>query len=287
MFLFSLLAFVLFGCDSSDDNTNYATPTTPKLAKQILNVPYGDDPQQVMDVYLPKGRNALLTKVFVVVHGGGWYSGDKADMNFMVVYLKTNFPDYAIVNLNYRLGTLENIGYPRQLQDIQAAIAHLDNHTQEYDLSRQYGMIGFSAGAHLSMLYAYRYNTGGEVKAVCSMVGPSDFSDPSYNEHRALFSSGLPFFVGDDYPDYNSNPLLYNEISPVNYISLFSPKTILFYGIKDDLVPKSQGEIIRSKLNQFLVYNQYHEYDMGHTDCSPQQLEDIQDKMTSFFNLTF
>lgn len=253
----------------------------------MRDVSYGNDPEQVMDVYLPKGRNALLTKVFVLVHGGGWYSGDKTDLNFMVVYLKTNFPDYAIVNVNYRLGTREDIGYPKQVQDIQAAILHLGNHAQTYDLSRQYAMIGFSAGAHLSMLYAYRYNTGGEVRAVCSLVGPSDFSDPSYEQHRSLFSSGLPFFVGDDYPQYDSNPSLYNEISPVNYISLFSPKTILFYGSKDDLVPKSQGEIIRGKLNEFLVYNQYHEYDMGHVDCNPQQMQDIQDKMTQFFKLIF
>lgn len=286
MFLF-LLAFIFFGCDAADDTGSYATPTTPKLAKQMLNVTYGDDPGQVMDVYLPKDRNALLTKVFVLVHGGGWYSGDKTDLNFMVVYLKTHFPDCAIVNVNYRLGTRENIGYPKQVQDIQSAMAHLSNHTQEYDFSPQYAMIGFSAGGHLSMLYAYRYNPGGQVRAVCSMVGPTDFSDPSYNEHRALFSSGLPFFVGSDYPRYDSNPLLYNEISPVNYISLFSPKTILFYGTKDDLVPKSQGEIIRGKLNEFLVYNQYHEYDMGHVDCNPQQMQDIQGKMTDFFKLIF
>lgn len=286
MLAYSLLILFLFGCDSSDQTEDYTTPTTPKVAKQILNVPYGDDPEQVMDIYLPKGRNALLTKAFIIIHGGGWYSGDKTDMNFLVVYLKTNFPDYAIVNINYRLGTLESIGYPKQVQDVQAAVAHMNSHTATYDLSKQYAMIGFSAGAHLSMLYGYRYNTDLQVKAICSMVGPSDFSDPQYNEERSLFETGLPYFVGD-YPTYQSNPLLYNEISPSNYISLFSPKTILFYGTKDDLVPESQGDIIHNKLNQFLVYNQLYKYDMGHTDCTEAQLDDIKDKMTSFFKLTF
>lgn len=286
MLAISLFALLLFGCDSSDQKEDYTTPTTPKLAKQILNEHYGPDDEQVMDIYLPKGRNALLTKVFVIVHGGGWYSGDKADLNFIVVHLKTEFPDCAIINLNYRLGTLSSIGYPKQVQDIQAAIQHMNDRTQEYDVSRQYAMIGFSAGAHLSMLYAYRNDTSHQVKAVCSMVGPSDFSDPSYAEKRALFDTGLPFFVGD-YPNYESNPLLYNEVSPATYINLFSPKTLLIYGSKDDLVPASQGQILHNKLSQFLVYNEFYQFNMGHTDCTEQQMEEIKDKMTNFFNLAF
>jgi acetyl esterase/lipase len=284
MLVFSLFACLLFGCDS-DSATQTETPLSPELAKQMLDVSYGDDPEQKMDIYLPAGRMTDLTKVFLVVHGGGWKEGDKADLNFLVVYLKTNFPDHAIVNINYRLGTLENIGYPRQIQDLQAAIKHLNDNVKEYHLSKNYAMIGVSAGAHLSMLYSYRYNSARQVKAVCSLVGPADFSDPNY-EGNGLFASGLRYFVGD-YPSYSSNPAIYNEISPARYISLFSPQTILFYGTQDELVPQSQGEILHNKLNQFLVYNEYHEYDMGHIGWTVEQLNDMETKMTSFFTLHF
>ncbi|SCY04968.1 alpha/beta hydrolase [Flavobacterium caeni] len=284
MFLLTLIAALFLGCDS-DSDADTTTPMSPEFAKQILDVSYGDDPEQKMDIYLPAGRVANLTKVFLLVHGGGWKEGDKAELNFLVVYLKTNFPNHAIVNINYRLGTLENIGYPRQIQDIAAAIKHLNDRTGEYHLSKNYAMVGVSAGAHLSMLYSYRYDTRRQVKAVCSMVGPADFSDPNY-EGNDLFTTGLRYFVGD-YPTYVSNPALYNEVSPSRYISLLSPKTILLYGNQDTLVPESQGQIVHNKLNQNLVYNEYHEYDMGHIGWTVEQLDDMQDKMTLFFTLHF
>ena len=43
-----------------------------------FNVAYGSDPLQKFDVYMP----ATLPKnapVIVMVHGGGWYQGDKTD----------------------------------------------------------------------------------------------------------------------------------------------------------------------------------------------------------------
>lgn len=283
-FFFTLIAFLSFGCDA-EDTAQTVTPLTPELAKQILDVPYGDDPQQKMDIYLPAGRATNKTKVFVLVHGGGWKEGDKNELNFLVVYLKTYFPEHAIINVNYRLGTLENIGYPRQIQDLQAAIKHVSDRTAEFNLSKQYAMLGVSAGAHLSMLYAYRYDKDRHIKALCSMVGPSDFSDPNYDDND-LFTSGLRYFVGD-YPTYESNPALYNEISPSRYISFRAPKTILLYGTADPIVPESQGEIIHQKLNQKLVYNEYHAFEMAHIGWTVEQLAEMQAKMTAFFTAHF
>lgn len=280
---YSIFALLLFSCDSSDANDNITAPT---FQKEMLDVSYGENPQQTIDIYLPEGRKTNVTKVFLLVHGGGWSEGDKADLNFIVAQLKSKFPNHAIANINYRLGTTESIGYPKQIQDIQAAIGFLNDHKNEYNLSKQYAMIGVSAGAHLAMMYGYKYNTGRQVKAVCSLVGPADFSDPNY-EGNELFQSGLKYFVGD-YPTYESNPTLYDEISPVNYIQLLAPKTILFYAAEDNLVPNTQGGILRDKLNQRLVYNEYYLYeDVGHANWSVEQLDDIITKMTTFFTSNF
>lgn len=118
------------------------------------------------------------------------------------------------------------------------------------------------------------------------MVGPADFSDPQY-EGNELFQSGLKYFVGD-YPNYASNTALYNEISPINYVQLLAPKTILFYAGQDNLVPNSQGARLRDRLNQRLVYNEYYLYDdMGHSDWTVEELDDMKAKMTTFFTLHF
>src|SRR5690349_21093149 len=50
----------------------------PEGVRRIADIGYGDDPAQRLDAYLPAhptGQAVLL------VHGGGWRRGDKADRN--------------------------------------------------------------------------------------------------------------------------------------------------------------------------------------------------------------
>src|SRR5882757_9104327 len=51
-----------------------------------LNVPYGDGPQQTLDIFLPSNRPATyrdLGPVFVLIHGGWWYFLSKEDHSFV------------------------------------------------------------------------------------------------------------------------------------------------------------------------------------------------------------
>lgn len=57
-----------------------------------------------MDIYLPASESSVVSKVVVLVHGGAWFSGEKADMLEFIPFLKRDFPDYCIANMNYRLG---------------------------------------------------------------------------------------------------------------------------------------------------------------------------------------
>lgn len=81
-----LALFFVAGCNTSDDKQQ----DIPNLAAQdITNVSYGPDPEQKMDVYLPANRTSG-TKVFVLVHGGGW-SGGSAPISLMLyLYSKPN-----------------------------------------------------------------------------------------------------------------------------------------------------------------------------------------------------
>src|SRR5436190_20202373 len=72
-------------------------------AQNQANVAYGTDAAQKMDIYLPAGRSGSSTKVIILIHGGGWSTGDKADFNSYVDTLKRRLPGYAIFNINYRL----------------------------------------------------------------------------------------------------------------------------------------------------------------------------------------
>lgn len=285
---FALLAFLFFGCASSEDaqpSYLFNPVIAPENENQLLDVSYGDDPEQKMDLYLPANRSKETTKVFVLIHGGGWYSGDKSDFNYQVIMLRSALPEYAIANINYRLGTKESLGFPKQINDVQRAVAFLNTKSKEYNVSKEYAMIGLSAGGQLAMLYSYKYNTNQQVKAVCSIVGPTDFSDPEY-AGNSLFTKGLNYLVGE-YPSYEQNPTIYNTVSPAKQVTQRAPKTLLFYGDSDPLVPHTQGGILHQKLDEQHVYNEYYQYEAGHANFTPEQYTDINARTTNFFRTNF
>ncbi|HMK06288.1 MAG TPA: alpha/beta hydrolase [Flavobacterium sp.] len=288
----SFIAVLLWSCDSSEENlqgsntaNSFVTPMFRTYQQQIPDLAYGNDPQQKMDVYFPLRPSDDKSKVFVIVHGGGWYSGDKAGFNSEVLFIRTFFPEYTVVNLNYRLATKQSIGNPKQVQDIAEAIKYLDDHSDELHILREYAMIGVSAGAHLSMLYSYKYDTAHEVKAVCSIVGPTDFSDHKYWK-SALYISGLNYFTG--YNSYLENPALYNSISPAQHVNAQSPKTIMFYGDSDPLVASTQGAILSARLSAFGVYNELYQYPgAGHANWNAYQQTHVNEKTIAFFRRVF
>ncbi|HYH14654.1 MAG TPA: hypothetical protein VD794_05530, partial [Flavisolibacter sp.] len=73
LFLMSLFT----SCDKSSGNSS-KNAIVQATSETKLNVAYGTDSAQRMDIYLPAGRNNT-TKVLVLIHGGGWASGDKSE----------------------------------------------------------------------------------------------------------------------------------------------------------------------------------------------------------------
>ncbi len=84
------LSFLLFlaSCTKNDSGTG---GTDPIAAKTILNVSYGTDPLQKMDIYLPANRTVTATRAIILIHGGGWTQGDKHRFHLMVDTLKNAF----------------------------------------------------------------------------------------------------------------------------------------------------------------------------------------------------
>lgn len=273
-----ILLFFTLGCNSTDENQ---TPQQSNLpAQDIMNVSYGNDAEQKMDVYLPAGRNAN-TKVFILVHGGGWSGGDKADFNYVIPTLKAQFPNHAIVNINYRLATASSPAFPKQVQDIEKVIAFLK--ASDYSVSDDFAFIGASAGAHLAMLYSYRYDTSNEVKAVCNIVGPTDFTD-SYYTANPYYAYASLYLVGN----VDNQPEAAIAVSPALHVNANSPATIMFYGGQDMLVPSSQADRLKAKLDEYNVYNEYYLYaNGGHGNWNAQTTADFQDKMIQFFKERF
>lgn len=238
LFLSTLLLAVLISSCKKDDDIQEDTSVT------MMNVSYGANAQQKMDVYLPANRSSTSTKVMILIHGGGWNTGDKSDFNAYVDSLKKREPSYAIFNLNYRLANLPNL-FPAQEQDIKAAVEFIYNKRGEYIISDKFVLVGASAGAHLALLQGYKYSTPVKPKAIIDFFGPADLIDMYNNPPNPLVPPLLNSVTG---ATPTSNNTLYMQSSPINYVSSQTPPTMVLHGGMDIVVSISQSAGLVTKL---------------------------------------
>jgi acetyl esterase/lipase len=237
-------------------------------SQTILNVAYGTDRLQNMDVFLPPNRTIASTKLIIIIHGGGWNSGDKTETLYtrFIDTLKKRLPGYAIFNINYRLSNgIVNL-FPTQENDVKAALQFIFSKSSEYIISDKYVLMGASAGAHLAMLQAYKYNVPVKPRAIVSFFGPGDLTDMYNNPVNGVqyISQVLAQTIGKT-PLQDS--VLYYNSSPINFISAAASPTILLHGGADALVSPYQSENLKNKLTANGVINQYVFYPgKGHGD---------------------
>ncbi|MFZ1369389.1 MAG: alpha/beta hydrolase [Ferruginibacter sp.] len=268
LFLASVIPLLFIAC--SKDDTGGGTPITI-TEKTTLNVAYGTDPLQKMDIYLPANRSVATTKVIILIHGGAWISGDKSEFNPAIIdSLKNRVPDYAIFNINYRLGALPTTNvFPTQELDVKAAVEFIFGNRASYLVSDKFVLMGASAGGHLALLQAYKYQSPVKIKAVVDFCGPTDmvamYNDYAVNPPAQLgivaLMSGTPA----------TNSALYTQSSPITtaYANAVNAcPTIIFQGTADAIVnATTQSVALKDKLTAATVVNEYHPYiGLGHVD---------------------
>lgn len=281
-YISSLLVIAFLSIQSCKKNSGSGGDTI--AAKTELNVPYGTDPMQKMDIYLPAGRSVNTTKVVVLIHGGAWTAGDKADFAAAVDTIKRRLPSYAIFNINYRLSANPNNVFPTQENDVKAAVGFIFGNKDLYLISDKFVMMGASAGGHLAMLYAYKNTLPVKPKAVVSFFGPSDMLDMYTNPAggNPLLSLLVSNAVGKTPVQ---DPVIYFTSSPINYITAASMPTILLHGGTDPLVRPSQSQAVKDKLTLAGVVNKFVFYPAGgHGDWNPATFADAYQNIQDFLN---
>ena len=220
----------------------------------LLNIPYGSDSKQKMDIYLPAQHDTTTTKLLVLIHGGGWTEGDKTDFNPFITELQKRLPEYAVANINYRLATISENHFPTQENDVQAAIEFLITKSAEYKISKKVALLGASAGAHLALLHAYKHASPIRIKAAIDLFGPTELvslynssPNPSIPLLLKMITEGTPV----------THPLQYEQSSPFHFITKNSCPALLLHGGMDFLIPASQSELFRDKLFKNEVASEY------------------------------
>jgi acetyl esterase/lipase len=170
------------------------------------------------------------------------------------------FPNHIFANIDYRLASVSRFAIPNQTDDINNAISYLEK-TLQY--KPRFILLGNSAGGHLSMLYAYKFDQAKKVKAVINIVGPSDLSDPNFKKYSD-YSFVEKHLV--DPKSLSSNVSMMNFASPTYWINNTSAPTLSYYGNNDQIIPLSQKAILDSLLHKSKVMNESFEFNGGHLD---------------------
>jgi acetyl esterase/lipase len=192
-----------------------------------------------MDIYLPGGggRPAVM-----MIHGGGWNSGDKDAYTARAKLLAG--AGYVTATINYRL--VPEGRYPRAVQDAACALSFLRAHAGEYGLDPdRVALMGYSAGAHLASLIGVAADLPEHVPD-CAVGG----SGPPQAVIAGAGPQELRTSVGEDFLGGSKEeiPDVYDKASPVLHVGPGEPPFLLIHGGGDWLVPVEDSVRMRDAL---------------------------------------
>ncbi len=224
--------------------------------KVYRDLSYGELDSEIMDIYVPKKayeRNYNGCVLFI--HGGSWSGGDKKEEELRCRNVANQ--GYIAATMNYTLYSEENrdtYNVNIVLDEIDMALEYIKNFTAKLGIcTTQAATSGYSAGAHLSMLYSYsRANTAPlEIKFTANMAGPADISPSVWGEDLSI-TIGEMLSGKDITPEMLSNgeaDEIFKVISPSTYVTKSAPPSIFIYGGSDTTVPFGNAESIMRKFD--------------------------------------
>ncbi len=149
-----------------------------RLAPTHANFAYGDDPQQVFDIWLAKSKDGMPTPLCLHIHGGGFRGGDKN----ISASAAQPFLDAGIsfASLNYRLTQGGKNPYPIAMMDCARALQTIRSKAGEWNLdATRVASYGGSAGAGISLWLAFHDD-----------LAKPDASDPMARQSTRLVAAG-------------------------------------------------------------------------------------------------
>jgi acetyl esterase len=198
-----------------------------------------------LDAFVPDGAGPF--PAMIMVHGGGWNTGDKSGGRTKGYMAPMDDPlsraGFAWFEINYRLAP--KFLYPACIEDVETAIRWVKAHAAEYHLDpSRIALAGESAGGHLVDLAAARADKSTRVAAVVSFYGAYDLvyqakAKPADANVRGLF--------GISVVDEKTIPLL-QAASASAYLKPGLPPCLLVHGDLDPKVPYDEDVAFRAKL---------------------------------------
>lgn len=215
---------------------------TAQVRKELpnhLDLSYGSNPKQKLDIYLPMGTKSNAAPVFLFLHGGGFREGDRAQYGAVAA----PFAKHGIITAvaSYRL-TVDGFHYPDQPNDVKAAVKWLYENISQYDGDPNSIYVGgHSAGAILSA------DIGGNrdwmesmglpkviLKGIVPVSGPYD-----------MRAEGRP----GERDAYATTPELRAQASPILHVENPAPNAVVAVGSLEKYQQSSQEFVAKLRAN--------------------------------------
>ena len=234
-----------------------------RVEKDIVYTSYGERDLH-LDLFLPIEKNKIPFPVVIIIHGGGWKSGDKSMNHPMAINLAQN--NYAAATVEYRLSP--EAKYPAAIYDLKAAIRWMKANAHNYNIdTTKISVLGFSAGGTLAAFIGTtngnkKFEREGEnenhlsdIQAIVDIDGILDFTHPAESGKDTDLSkpsAGKQWFGYS----YKENPEIWKEASPVNYVNK-NTAPIVFINSSLERFHAGRDEMIE-KLKSFNIYYEVH-----------------------------
>lgn len=238
------------------------------------NMPYGIRcKRQILDLDIPESVTGDANMI-LYIHGGGWNSGSKDESeNSLDAHAGSGIISAA---LNYRYCGKPNYATMDQvLDDISHALAKIKETAAQRGINiKGVVLTGGSAGAHLSLLYAYKMAESAPIRpiAVYAQCPAVDFTDSALvdgsvrnvnpemwtitpDEWLSLFSC----MTGKRITQKNIGKYeeaLY-DCSPIKYVNENTVPTIIAHGTKDSVLPYEKSKALADKLEEYGVPHEF------------------------------
>jgi acetyl esterase/lipase len=185
-----------------------------------------------LDASVPDGPGPF--PMVIVVHGGGWSTGDK-QRDITPLFEPLTKAGFTWFSINYRLAPTNR--WPAGLEDVQTAIRWVKSHAKEFKGDpRRMALIGYSAGGQLVCQATMLAKPGTLVQAVVGIAPPTDLIADT--ERRGGLSQSLKNLLGHEIVDDTVKAEL-RDLSPINHVHPGLPPFLLIHGTADKLYPQS------------------------------------------------